>query len=95
MASALQANEEYALHDTIDGNNFDPFIEHGQLDNIHLASLAEKKRLWWRNGLINMAFISSWYVSQFISLGHSWSQTSGTNANDLQVRFRDRTFGLQ
>jgi solute carrier family 35, member C2 len=28
----------------------------------HLASLAEKKRLWWRNGIINGAFIVSWCV---------------------------------
>src|SRR6266540_89182 len=29
---------------------------------IHLASLAEKKRLWWRNAFINTIFIASWCV---------------------------------
>jgi solute carrier family 35 protein C2 len=32
------------------------------MDSEHLASLAEKKRLWWRNGIINGLFIASWYV---------------------------------
>ena len=26
----------------------------------HLASIVEKKRLWWRNALINALFIGSW-----------------------------------
>lgn len=26
----------------------------------HLASLVEKKRLWWRNALINILFIAAW-----------------------------------
>lgn len=30
--------------------------------NVHVASLAEKKRLWWRNALINMSFIAAWYA---------------------------------
>ena len=29
---------------------------------IHLASLAEKKRLWWRNAFINTIFIALWWV---------------------------------
>jgi hypothetical protein len=28
----------------------------------HLASVAEKKRLWWRNAVINGAWIASWYA---------------------------------
>ena len=31
-------------------------------DEIHLASVEEKKRRWWRNALINVAFIGSWCV---------------------------------
>lgn len=30
--------------------------------NIHLASVAEKKRLWWRNAVVNASFIASWCV---------------------------------
>jgi solute carrier family 35 protein C2 len=31
-------------------------------EDTHLASLAEKKRLWWRNATVNTLFIGSWYV---------------------------------
>ena len=34
-------------------------------DGIHLASLTEKKRLWWRNAFINTVFIASWYVLSY------------------------------
>ncbi|KAJ8521166.1 hypothetical protein ONZ45_g2083 [Pleurotus djamor] len=33
--------------------------EDGHLD-VHLASIAEKKKLWWKNAIINSAFIASW-----------------------------------
>ncbi len=29
---------------------------------IHLATLKEKRRLWWKNALIDALFICSWYV---------------------------------
>lgn len=28
---------------------------------IHLATVAEKKSLWWRNAIINALFIASWF----------------------------------
>jgi hypothetical protein len=31
--------------------------------NVHLASVAEKKHLWWRNAVINTFFIASWCVN--------------------------------
>jgi solute carrier family 35 protein C2 len=31
-----------------------------ELEDLHLASISEKKRLWWKNATINAAFISSW-----------------------------------
>lgn len=43
---------------------------HVELDDdatTRLASLAEKRRLWWRNALINAAFIASWYVCTHIA----------------------------
>lgn len=36
-------------------------------EGVHLASIAEKKHLWWRNAIINTLFIASWYVSRFFS----------------------------
>lgn len=32
-------------------------------EQIHFASIQEKKRLWWRNATINALFIGSWFVS--------------------------------
>ena len=31
--------------------------------DIHFADSLEKKRLWWRNAVINAAFIASWCVA--------------------------------
>lgn len=31
-------------------------------EEIHLATVEEKKRRWWRNAVINALFIGSWYV---------------------------------
>ena len=28
---------------------------------VHFASLEEKKRIWWRNAIVNGLFISAWY----------------------------------
>ena len=34
---------------------------------LHYASIAEKKRLWWRNAIINALFIASWCVTYLVS----------------------------
>lgn len=34
----------------------------GEVSDLHLASEAEKKRLWWRNAVINALFIAAWCV---------------------------------
>ncbi|KAI0790716.1 triose-phosphate transporter family-domain-containing protein [Abortiporus biennis] len=40
---------------------------------IHLASLVEKKRLWWRNALINSMFIASWFLfATILSVYNKW-----------------------
>ena len=31
-------------------------------DLVHIATVEEKKRRWWRNAFINTAFIASWSV---------------------------------
>lgn len=39
-------------------------IDHLDYDEqVHIASEAEKRRLWWRNAFINALFIASWCVS--------------------------------
>ena len=37
--------------------------ENDTMEAVHLATLAEKKRRWWRNAFINTIFIASWCVS--------------------------------
>lgn len=32
---------------------------------VHIASVAENKRLWWRNAVINMTFIAGWYAHSY------------------------------
>lgn len=39
--------------------------------DVHLASVEEKKRIWWKNAFINMLFIASWYVTRQLRL--AWS----------------------
>jgi hypothetical protein len=101
MASALQGAEEYALHDTSDPSQLErsSFTNHepeDQDEQVHLASLAEKKRLWWRNAVINSFFIASWYVLLAIhSLGQAFSSLSSAYVSDMQVYLRYCPVGLQ
>ncbi|KAF8170285.1 triose-phosphate transporter family-domain-containing protein [Mycena galopus ATCC 62051] len=40
---------------------------------VQLASLAQKKRLWWRNAIVNTLFIASWFFfSTILSLYNKW-----------------------
>ncbi|KAM5531839.1 hypothetical protein V8D89_014469 [Ganoderma adspersum] len=40
---------------------------------VHIASLAEKKRLWWTNALINGLFIASWFFfATLLSVYNKW-----------------------
>jgi len=29
--------------------------------HVHFASVEEKKRVWWRNAIVNGLFIAAWY----------------------------------
>ncbi|TFK25559.1 triose phosphate transporter [Coprinopsis marcescibilis] len=72
--------EEYALVETNVHNRRSTSLERAQRpplsarsEGIHLASVAEKKRLWWRNALINLLFIASWYFfAMVLSLYNKW-----------------------
>ena len=45
---------------TLDEDILDePALEEGYADE---ATLTQRKRLWWRNAIINLAFIGSWYA---------------------------------
>jgi hypothetical protein len=40
-------------------------------EEVSFATVEEKKRKWWRNALVNLAFIASWCVSRFHSTYNS------------------------
>src|ERR1700761_5071544 len=68
---------EYSLNELLDGRAHPPFNDADDMHSrdplpVHMASLAEKKRLWWRNSFINAFFIASWY-------GGALSRASCTN----------------
>ncbi|KAJ3497150.1 hypothetical protein NLJ89_g10390 [Agrocybe chaxingu] len=42
-------------------------------EGVHIASVAEKKRLWWRNAIINALFIASWFLfATLLSVYNKW-----------------------
>ncbi|KAH6914220.1 triose phosphate transporter [Coprinopsis sp. MPI-PUGE-AT-0042] len=42
-------------------------------EGVHLASLKEKKRVWWRNAIVNMLFIASWFLfATLLSVYNKW-----------------------
>ncbi|XP_006460905.1 hypothetical protein AGABI2DRAFT_70443 [Agaricus bisporus var. bisporus H97] len=44
-----------------------------QQSSAHLATLVEKKRLWWRNALTNTIFILSWFLfATILSVYNKW-----------------------
>jgi solute carrier family 35 protein C2 len=56
--------EEYSLTEPLRPRTSVDHAEHEinypPSGGLHLASIVEKKRLWWRNALINALFIGSW-----------------------------------
>ncbi|GBE81470.1 Uncharacterized transporter [Sparassis crispa] len=66
------ANERIANGYTLVDSDRDVHEHEFDLD-VHLASLAEKRRLWWRNALINTFFIASWFVfATVLSVYNKW-----------------------
>ncbi|KAF8875814.1 triose-phosphate transporter family-domain-containing protein [Gymnopilus junonius] len=46
---------------------------HAGNGGFHLASVAEKKRIWWRNAIINTLFIVSWFFfATLLSVYNKW-----------------------
>lgn len=59
-----QTHQEYDVEDPdVFRTSHEPIgVPPQEAYSIHLASVAEKKRLWWRNAFINAFFIACWYV---------------------------------
>ncbi|KAJ7718014.1 TPT-domain-containing protein [Mycena maculata] len=70
--------EDYSLDESLAGRSLPPFTDDADgtlsgAETVHLATLAEKKRLWWRNAIVNALFIASWFLfSTVLSLYNSW-----------------------
>lgn len=68
----------YAENDSEGRHSYIPvesnFGEDGHsASSVHIASLAEKKRIWWRTAIINACFIASWFVfATVLSLYNKW-----------------------
>lgn len=68
----------YAENDSEGRHSYIPvesnFGEDGHgASNVHIASLAEKKRIWWRTAIINACFIASWFIfATVLSLYNKW-----------------------
>jgi hypothetical protein len=67
MANLSSVRPESSEHEPILSNTEQSVGADGEdtiLDSegdVHIASHAEKKRLWWKNALINAFFILTWY----------------------------------
>jgi len=74
MASLPSRAFQYDPHSSASSplHSEEGYILAGELD-VHLASVEEKKRLWWRNALINLMFIGSWFFfATVISVYNKW-----------------------
>jgi hypothetical protein len=79
-------SQDHASYIPIDSNFRDD--DHDEYD-IHIASPAEKRRIWWRAAVINACFIASWYVHiTFKLLNHVYFSTA-------QVHICNRTLSVQ
>ncbi|KAF7982004.1 hypothetical protein HWV62_30851 [Athelia sp. TMB] len=74
MSTTSNGHNAYPLNDTITRDSLDRVLAGvDEDDHVHLASLAEKKRLWWRNAVINLAFIASWFIfATVLSVYNKW-----------------------
>jgi solute carrier family 35 protein C2 len=54
---------EYSLDESLEGRALhfgDAGMHPTDIEPVQLATLAQKKRLWWRNAIVNAIFIASW-----------------------------------
>ncbi|KAJ7690662.1 TPT-domain-containing protein [Mycena rosella] len=80
MTEAHNSNDtEYSLDESLAGRSLphpteDAYEMHSEdPEPVHLASLAEKKRLWWRNAIVSTLFIASWFFfSTILSVYNKW-----------------------
>ncbi|KAJ7502848.1 triose-phosphate transporter family-domain-containing protein [Mycena galericulata] len=79
MATAHFDDVEYSLDESLADRSLPHFsddaneMHSGPAESVHLATLAEKKRIWWRNAIVNTLFIASWFFfSTILSLYNKW-----------------------
>ncbi|KAG2125980.1 triose-phosphate transporter family-domain-containing protein [Suillus clintonianus] len=68
--------DNYAESDSHRHHSYIPVesnFREGAHDESHIASPAEKRRIWWRAAIINACFIASWYIfATVLSLYNKW-----------------------
>ncbi|KAJ7647562.1 triose-phosphate transporter family-domain-containing protein [Roridomyces roridus] len=71
--SSASNDARYSLDEPLVG---DPHLHNANgmsSDSVHMATLDEKKRIWWRNSVINFTFIALWFIfSTILSLYNKW-----------------------
>ncbi|KII91983.1 hypothetical protein PLICRDRAFT_103092 [Plicaturopsis crispa FD-325 SS-3] len=70
-----QTHQEYDVEDPdVFRTSHEPIgVPPQEAYSIHLASVAEKKRLWWRNAFINAFFIACWFLfATVLSVYNKW-----------------------
>ncbi|KAJ6593632.1 triose-phosphate transporter family-domain-containing protein [Mycena capillaripes] len=76
MTEAHLDDTQYSLDESLAGRSrhFDDAEMHSpDLEPVQLATLAQKKRLWWRNAIVNTLFIASWFFfSTILSVYNKW-----------------------
>ncbi|EGN99596.1 hypothetical protein SERLA73DRAFT_88092 [Serpula lacrymans var. lacrymans S7.3] len=67
-ADTLESAEYQPIHRTNDDQEHEEDVPPA-----HIASFAEKKRIWWRNAAINALFIASWFLfATVLSVYNKW-----------------------
>ncbi|KAH8827957.1 triose-phosphate transporter family-domain-containing protein [Flagelloscypha sp. PMI_526] len=53
--------------------DYDLDLDGEHLQPVHIATVEEKKRLWWRNAAINSLFIAGWFIfATLLSVYNKW-----------------------
>jgi solute carrier family 35 protein C2 len=58
----LTTNSTHMTNEDPQGENDAVYPLPRSLQDVHFATIEEKKRLWFRDALINSLFIASWFV---------------------------------
>ena len=58
----MLSSTSLAYHDETNDEQYRALVHETSIDPDE-TTLEQRKRLWWRNAVINLAFIGSWFVN--------------------------------